>query len=372
MKSKEQQNLEPISHHSYEHMIAPPPDIFQKTIDATIISPHKLSQYNHVENIRNDIIRQYNQKLIEIGYGLSRKELKKKDFIDLRPIFRKSDTTIEIPRVDKDYIKDYNDWCDLTMHHSFYNSIPCFQEGVYQINRDRYIYWNIKDLNIEKQEMTVFIMDYMACPTFWEPGVSGTVQMKMEENADSGTFSIDEENMCLFSKIYQMIPYTELHWNKSEIQVWESIIVKFAIKAEKKLNKAETNNVAELYKLFVTYTNLFNYFLAKNKPKAIRTKQKHKTPEIQTATTAPQPKKLTRTIGIISVKSEKPPKLPTEKTLVKYKVASWKTRGFIRHLKSGKTIYIKESIHHRKCLNETESNPPQTVIKIKSHNNKGE
>ena len=120
----------------------------------------------------------------------------------------------------------------------------------------------------------------------------------------------------------------------------------------------------ELCKIFLHCTNVLNFFLANEKPKTQRKKNtKLISHEINTEC-VDIPRKLVRTIGKITVKSEKIPKQSTERTVIKYKVASWKRRGFIRHYKSGKTVYIKETTHHRHCLND-ETQTPQSVIKLR-------
>lgn len=68
-----------------------------------------------------------------------------------------------------------------------------------------------------------------------------------------------------------------------------------------------------------------------------------------------------RTIGTISITSKSVPHAPTQKSAAKYVIASWQTRGHIRHYKSGKTVYIKPSIHHRHALKQNAAPAPVTI-----------
>ena len=70
-----------------------------------------------------------------------------------------------------------------------------------------------------------------------------------------------------------------------------------------------------------------------------------------------------RTVGGLCITSKDIPKMPTHKTVMRYKVASWKTRGFIRTLPNGKKVHVRESVHHRKCLQDTTTAP--VTIKLK-------
>lgn len=153
-----------------------------------------------------------------------------------------------------------------------------------------------------------------------------------------------------------MIPYSKLNWSKNDIKLWKKTIIAII----------ETSKKEKDFKTIITeYTKcitLFNFILANNKPKAIRkrnTSSKNITIECDNNN---QPEQITRTVGMITVKSQKIPRKATEKTITKYKIANWRTRGYVRHLKSGKNILIKESIHHRKCLNKSDAVPQTTII----------
>ena len=48
-----------------------------------------------------------------------------------------------------------------------------------------------------------------------------------------------------------------------------------------------------------------------------------------------------------------------------FHVDAWKTRGHMRTYKSGKTVYIKETTHHRKAHNGDAQNVKMIVKSLK-------
>ena len=88
--------------------------------------------------------------------------------------------------------------------------------------------------------------------------------------------------------------------------------------------------------------------------------------QIQVEPDAAPKKRLVRTVGTaLKITSEKPPKQPTPATVIKYKTPVWTARGGVRRLKSGKLVPFKESVRHRKCLQDKTQNqniPASTLI----------
>lgn len=72
----------------------------------------------------------------------------------------------------------------------------------------------------------------------------------------------------------------------------------------------------------------------------------------------PLPKRRTRTVDMITVKSIKQPKRATPDTVRKWKVATWKARGGIRHMKDRRMIPFRECVKRRKAL----SGQPDTSV----------
>ena len=67
---------------------------------------------------------------------------------------------------------------------------------------------------------------------------------------------------------------------------------------------------------------------------------------------------------------EKPPRMPSKESVIKYKTAVWIARGGIRHMKNGKLVPFRESVRHRKCLqSDANDDIPATKIIMKGAKN---
>ena len=312
----------------------------------------------------NDLIRTYNRELIDQGFGIRRSALRKKDLIDMRSILTMppekwlapdSNLTTE----EKAFARE-NFW---------YSVIPCFTEGVLQINDGRYIYWNIKDLRVKEHSMTIMLHDYMFQDgTGWNPGVAGTLDLDFDPEVYDMYIHLEDNDFQCFSEIYTMLDYKEIFkGDKESIRIWEDYIIEFAKMNEAEFKERDTDNVREMLKLFINYIVKVNYMLSKNKPVTKRSSSSKTVKSEIDKTVETEPKvtideRKVRTIGSMPIQSKDIPRLPTEKTIVKYKVASWKTRGFIRTLANGKKVPVRESIHHRKLLSDVGAKP--ITIKI--------
>ena len=76
------------------------------------------------------------------------------------------------------------------------------------------------------------------------------------------------------------------------------------------------------------------------------------------------PEKIIRNVGLIRMTSARPPKVFSSKSIRNYKIPSWTARGHTRHYKSGKTVYIRPTVRHRKALKNPDGKIPQSVINI--------
>ena len=296
------------------------------------------------------LFRDYNRMLIDIGYGMRRSQLKQKNLIDARSLFQnKTDIEYAAPKIMDTAITHSDGFKKFVNEQNWYIFIPCFESCVIQINKDRYFYLEIKELDTINQKLTLYAKDYlMDCEGVWTPGVSGTIHFDNLQNEPKSMMQRSYENYMLLSDVYRMIPQKQLKWSDNDYKFWLDIIVEYAVKTEEKLKKNGTDNFREFVKIIQTILPVINYQLYLHKPKPKRTpKQSSSVKSIPDLTT--EPKRITRIIGPISTKSPKPPKLPTEESVRKYKVASWHCRGGMRRLKSGKLVPFKPSIHHRKC-----------------------
>ncbi len=313
----------------------------------------------------NQMLRAYNRELVDQGFGIKRADLRKKDFIDIRSILTMPNNKTSAPSSilspeEREFGKQ-NFW---------FSTVPCFTEGVLQINDCRYIYWNMTDIQPHYDNMTLILHDYIFYEDIgWQPGVVGTVKLNFIKDECYIDLQFEDDSVQLYSDIYQMISYKRLGWTTNQIKMWESEIIKHAKDTEDDLKIHGTDQFQELTMLFLRYISKVNYMLSLNKPKITKTHQKTVTANtkieiVNNDNESKTQERRVRTIGSIPITSKDIPRLPTEKTVIRYKVASWKTRGFIRKYSNGKTVHVKESIHHRKCLQEKDHTP--VTIKLTS------
>lgn len=334
----------------------------------------------NVKDALNILLREYNQSLIDIGYGITRPQLLKLDKIDLRNILiYKNDRHNCFP--DFDHISFDR---ELLSKNYWYCYVPCFSSGIFQLNTTRYLKFEVKDLDFTNRSYTVTAQDYLRHESYWEIGIrtTATLQFPIIDPA----FLISPETMAVpwqyvaitvtdhvpFCDIYKLIPYDKLNWSDAKIAYWEEKIIPYAESIEEKMYKYKQHGSGEnIIHAFLFATVLSNEILQQYKPKAERKPKSTTQAKVKTepGTDIKTPKKIVRTIGPISMKSEKPPKPSTRETVIKYKTPTWKARGGVRHMKDGRTIPFKESIHRRKCLiDQNKDTPvPQTILELKNN-----
>lgn len=338
------------------------------------------------------LLREYNQKLIDIGYGMKRSTLKQKNLIDTRPLCSDLDAvpSHNVPPSMmgrngniKTIVKSTGFHDYFTKDAQFFAYVPCFEEGVIQTNKDRYIYFKIKELDAtsSKKSMVIYLQDFFMqgnTVNIWQAGISGDLCLEESETGDIENMflpkkdqsakipiKISTKNVMLFPDIYRLIRQKTLGWSDMDMALWENVMIPTT---ERKLHEivytTKSDSFEHLCTMFMYNMPVINYELYCYKPKAIRSKSTGHTKGI--AVPDAKPKRITRMIGPISMKSPKPPKLATEESIRRYKVASWHCRGGMRKLKSGKVVPFKPSIHHRKCLKDNPSDPMTQKLSFKS------
>lgn len=313
------------------------------------------------------LIKDYNAALTRCHVMNTKKELLSTNVIDARSLFKQTDDPVSLPqRLKNDSrimeYQDKNDWL---------STMPCFNEGVLRPNEGRYIYWKILDVKTEEKSFTIFLHDYIQrSPDLWETSVTACCKVTHINSEENGyqisvDNSYDDYFTATLSALYSAINLKkDLKWTKQERTIWKKYVVTYAENSEREMALHKQTSYINLVKVFLTLMLIVNGTLAQNKP----SKAKHHTKTITEKTVIkteqkPTPERVIRTVGTMLIQSEKPPKVPTEKTVIKYVVASWPTRGHIRHYKSGKTVYIKPSTHHRKCLQkDKEDKTKQTIV----------
>lgn len=333
------------------------------------------------------LLGDYNRHLVSDLGMMSRREIKKKDIVDLRPLFDlKSipDWQAPDPRLDiSDRLYVVQDY--------YYCYIPCFEEGVYHVNAGRYIYWKIKDVDLACHKMTLFLQDfvYYSEGSGWQPGVYGDVAWTfgdpdserhgafLEHRAMSCDYSAAPDAVTDYVKMYGLIDVRKLDWSKQDVADWEGLIVAYARKGCAMMKeKTGGHNLDSLAAMFIGYTVKTNRILSEHKS-AGKSKpasdQEHKeyaeAKKAAAASNAEKPLKerRIRTIGPISVTSRERPK-PGRRAAANYKKAAWETRGHLRTLRSGRKVFVKKSIHRRKALldqNTAGAEPEKTPLTVR-------
>lgn len=363
--------------------IVPGQDMLVRTVNQILARPGGAETYER----QAQLVQEYNQTLVGKGLALSRGALKRMDLIDMTAVIdTPTQNTSEVPHAvifdNPDYVQYLSGISGADM---FYHAIPCFTKGVVQINRDRYIQFEIRRIDIPGKTMDIWLHDYGVYGNIWSPGVSGTLRAQFFED-QRVQLSTLEDGLLLFTGLYHVLDFKkDLHWSKSDVQIWENIVVAYSRSAEAGFEQAGTNNVQELGRILLRYVALLNYFLMLNKPKAVRKPRKRPVePSKDKDVSQPgqtqnddsgqaespaepipkQPERLVRKVGMITITSAKIPRESTERSVAKYKVAVWKARGGVRRMKDGRLIPFKESVRHRKALMNADGTIPQSVIQL--------
>lgn len=323
------------------------------------------------------LLMEYNQALVDNGFALSRRELRKKDMIDARALFdiKKLERwqTPEAGLTDEDRAYMAEDY--------WYAFIPCFEEGVLQINGDRYIYWRITEISTETSRMVLYLHDYVYYDeTGWQPGVSGTVAWKFNPTwAESLTkqlpwteYSIIDGELN-YEGVYRILdPKTALRWDQKQIAMWNDTIVDYATQSAKNMwEKFHKSNMDYLASLFASYICKVNHVIAANKVQKSRVVPSEHADHVKAVKAAkasgqkPPLERRIRVIGGISITSARIPRTGRKNVMANYKIPAWTTRGHLRTLKSGKKVFVRQSVHHRKALKQPDAAPVQTPLTIK-------
>lgn len=357
-----------------------------KNINRVLSRFPNLSQ-DELTKIYSKQFQEYNQELVNRNLAMSEEAIKKQDTIDLRSLGARTKVAHDMPEINissdmaqtlMPYIKDKST--------GFYRTIPCFSKGVIRTNTSRYIYFEVINLDMEKKRYSVMLRDYALLEmsdgsTIWQPGIYGTAEILSNDADEEYEIRAAEEDCVLFYEIYQQISTKSLGWNRIQRTAWKEIAIANAKTMADRLKSQETNNVVQLARLFLRYVSLSNFILESNKPK-IAPGQKEKlernkslSNKLKSAKQADQssesgqtpneiPEKLIRNVGLIKIVSEKTPRVFSSKSIKNYKVPSWTSRGHTRRYKSGKVVYVKPSVHHRKALKNPDGKIPQSVINI--------
>lgn len=310
------------------------------------------------------MIREYNRAMVDQNKCFSRRQLKSMDLIDMRNLLMEKGQTLkpyEMPSVDRtekeiQYIRQ-NYW---------FGCIPCFETGVIQVNSACYLFYKILEINVEEYNYTVHIESYTYTEAGWEPGIGVNCRYIFDTRPEETRCSIKStiEASTGYADRYRTIDPESIGWNKNEIRIWNEFLTSISDLNER-LEHEKRHLGESVATIFINLIPKINAALnterPKTEPKGTKQTSTKKNTEIKEEYNAP--KKRVRIVGSIRIKSEKTPKEPKLKNVVHYKTAAWKTRGHVRTYKNGKTVYIRETVHRRKCMEDTDV--PQTVIRFR-------
>lgn len=258
-----------------------------------------------------------------------------------------------------------------------YAIIPCFKSGVIYANKMHALMYEVVNIDIEGSSITLDLSDYTHFEGQpegeWHPGVFGriTIHRGQKQSWNKEDLSIDSfDAKCVdFVKLYTSISPRKLSWSRSQVNIWENIILQNAVDHLEVMGKKGQNPLSNLALAFIGTVSLSNFFLSKYRPVMAKqpafAEQGNGKGKKNKGDFVPLGKSI-RNVGAIKFVSEKAPKRATEKTLCKYITEAWQVRGHVRHYKNGKTVYIKPAVHRRKSLAGAEkaAKAGQTVIRV--------
>lgn len=340
----------------------------------------------------DELLRDYNQALVSDLGWMSRRDIKKQDMVDVRPI-------LDIQKLEgwqAPNPKTNPEDTAYAVDGYWYCYIPCFSEGVLHVNSGRYIWWKIEDLDFEKHRMAVWLQDfiYYDMGGGWQPGVRGLVCWKFQDPEDITGYmedglpkrlrvefaAVPEQSVTSYTEIYKLIDIRKFHWSQDKLKIWNEVLLVNAQKGvETMLARTGMHNLDNLAGMFTTYMLKVNRILDANK-KAMKSRpvsdSEHETylkdrKESKAKGEKPKPERRVRNVGPIVITSRVRPK-PNGRSVADYKKPAWKTRKHLRTLPSGKKTWVKASIHRRKALLTPENanlipdDPAPVTIRIRS------
>lgn len=320
--------------------------------------------------IMKEMVIKHMEYLINKGAAHKFSDLMKLDMIDLRDALHYEHSISPTLMSEDVRLPEELDWAwmpkDLPEKLHGYGLIPCIQKGSFRINRHRFLYFDVKEVNVPEDFFVAFVRDYSRMNGSWQTGV----EVEFRVNGISGTnINIFTGNIEIISKrgnceIYRDIPDNFINDSMSK-EIWQ-LVISNADYARSEREKHAGNEFADIINLFCAMSYLSNYILMLNRPKAVRKKFARNTVKKTVTSDIPEdtPKRIVRNVGGMRISSEKVPKVPSPETVTHYKVAVWKARGGIRHYKNGKVTTFAPCIKHRQCLKKSDDNTAPVTLKL--------
>lgn len=324
------------------------------------------------------LLADYNRALLENGYGFSRKALKAMDRIDLRPVCDYGDIQWmgvhgkqpwQFPKASswQKVLKGEQSRA-LILETGIWSLMPPFEEGVLQLNQDRYLYFKLTRFpESETDFIGIRLHDHLKMHGGWMPSSRIDIRMyfRKEDGTDaSGEFrhapwvqtETDEKDQIGYDTVLQDLvpfPYMQKHFGWTERDM-ENFKTGVTIRAD---NSADV--LIQTWNHAIWSFNILSERTRSTRAKRVRQPSgRQKELENNEGARETEPQKKTRAlrfIGDIPVYSEKPVKPLSKRTgQVHYKQPFWGKRGHPRTLPNGKVIWIRPTTCRRKALMETD------------------
>lgn len=296
---------------------------------------------------------------MENGYMMTFRQLKQCNLIDIRAFYDTEEYGI---RAKHSYVELSR---SIPHEQLFYYAIPCYNEGVYWYSKGKYIYWKLQEVNSSEHFISVYLRYYFLNDGIWSCGPSGTVKYVLNSTSGIEGCEIICQKEYSSEDLLFLLNDKIVGWNKIEANIWDQAKREYATLLK---NSWKEQNIDEheatLIRPFLVNTIFLSIQLVKNKVSCPKSSVKKGAVLPQTApvgtSNAERP---VRIVGDISIKAEHAPRNPC--TMRNFHVDAWKTRGHMRTYKSGKTVYIKETTHHRKAHNGDAQNVKMIVKSLK-------
>lgn len=339
----------------------------------------------------------YSTALIQTGFCTSYKETLNTDFIDIHEGIINFFTNYEekmnlqnkTPSLTKELATETSNMLQklngyknfITSKNAFFSFLPCFTKGCIRVTHMQHIVWNLLDININEQTYTIELKSYSAETqnnfekTWWVKNkLKAIISIKTNEN-DTGFGLKIEYQLPIIDLLdtYQISiginPNSIFNDTKDKI-IWKTNIKKSYAQMNELSNKIQKTQYDIILSEFLTAISFTNMILQNQKrDKTINNPSKNSvtnkiTEKDENTAYTKNPERIVHKINLITITSTKKPKCPSKKSIANYRLTSWLTRGHMRHYKSGKTIYIKPSVHNRKKLidiKKDDNRPKQTI-----------
>lgn len=282
--------------------------------------------------------------------------------IDLRGICKQSATenkSTPTERIKSEWtisdedLERLSSWAD---SHYWLSMVPCFSEGVYRMSNTSYIRWSLDHMDIERNLLQIKI-DYFDIDANGKPLPQFHVESSIIFGSDNDDITIltnEKKNATMFDMMESLNPYAVKQWNADDVSQWQSMVqsVRDACELAKAQGQpiTDTKTCHKLTENLLIYTSIANAAMADTQYDAKETPRRSLGEDTAISSRPDKYKPTIKTfkIGHIVVDSYTGSPEPIEWTNVEYRTPSWMVRGHIRHLKSGKTCFVRSHEKHRR------------------------